>query len=361
MTSIGIYAKRAAAAAVLIILSLMLSPITAFADNSVLISAPTSDVDRGSEFNVSVAFTADSRIGTVQAALSYSEQDIEFVSSDFAYGGGGIVNLAAFPQRSTTTMTVTLTFRALRQGSSSIHLTNGSIMSPDGAMLAGSLSASAEVTVGAALAGTDSDDDNTGSYTESLPDELKATLATLTVSAGELKPAFSPGIYDYTVTVPNEVEYFGIDAEPAGLYDTIWFEGSEYLGVGQTLRTITVTSGDSTVSNVYTVTITRLPADDDSEDDSDADSDTDTDEIFSDGEELSEDTSASNGDPEAAISSSNTMSPRTRDSSSGEEKTGMQELRDKLMPAMIVAMAAIVLGVAILVVYIRKKSHNILK
>lgn len=356
MTTIGIYARRAAALFLIIAAAVLLMPLTTSADSSASLSIVQSDIARGSEFTVSVNFNADSRIGTVQAALSYSEQDIEFVRSDFAYGGGGIVNLAAFPQRSSSSMTVTLTFRALRQGNSTINLSNGSIMSPDGAMIAGSLSASAEVTVNSAASDTDSGDEGSYYYTESMPDELTATLRSLTISAGELKPAFSPGIYDYTVTVPNDVEYFAIDAEPEGLYDTIWFEGSEYLGVGQTLRTITVTSNDGTVSNVYTVTVTRLPSDDDSEDLSGEDTDesqTDTDSLDS----LDNEYTGS----EIAVTSSASMSPRSRDSSSDNGKTGMQELRDKLMPAMIVAMAAIILAVAILVVYIRKKSKNKLK
>lgn len=362
MKAFRINTKRIAAMILVIVTVLAFMPLGAAADPYITIASPDSNITRGNEFTVSVTFTADSEIGTVQAAISYSEQDMEFISSDFAFGGGGIVNIAAFPQRAASSMTVTLRFRALRQGTSMLTLSNGSVMSPDGTMLAGSLSASAEFSIGAAAADQDSsgDSDQSYYYEDSLPDELKATLKTLTVSTGELKPAFSPGIYDYTVTVPHEVEYFGIDAEPAGLYDTIWFEGSEYLADGKTLRTITVTSGDGTVSNVYTVTVIRLGEDENGEpQDPSDDTDTDGDSIT---DEDTEDLSSETTDPDIVQPlTSNSAAPRDRDSSIGDGKTGMQDLRDKLMPAMIVAMAAIILAVVILIVFIKKKSKNKLK
>lgn len=324
-------------------------PFSAFADSAAFISTPESDVPLGTDFNVTVTFNADSRIGTVQAALSYSEQDISFVSSDYAYGSGGIVNINAFPPRASSNMIVTLTFHALRQGSSAITLTNGSIMSPDGTMLAGTLSDSAMITIGEPRDISQTDDSG-----DSLPEqpagELQASLRSLRVSAGELKPAFSPGIYDYTVTVPHDVDYFGIDAEPAGPYDTIWFEGSEYLADGITIRTITVTSGDGTVSNVYTVTVTRLPEEE---------SETDSEETVS-SDESSDSTESTAVTTAAADSSSNKnqVSPRDPDSRRTVSEEEPETMHDKLAPAMIAAIVVILILIGLLVVHINKRSRN---
>ncbi|SDA22659.1 Cadherin-like beta sandwich domain-containing protein [Ruminococcus sp. YE71] len=335
-------------AAALIIFGL---PLCAHADAYALLSVPDS-IGRGGEFTVEVTFSADGNIGTIHGTLGYSEQDIEFVRSQYASGGGGIVTLTAFPQSPSSELTVTLTFRALRPGSSQITLTNGSVMSPDGIMLGGGISASAAAEVSGVA---DDSDVSQVADDSSLPDALKATLATLTVSEGQLVPAFSPGIYDYTVTLPHEVDYVGIDAEPLGKYDTIWFEGSEYLADGSTLRTITVTTPDGAVSNVYTVNIIRLSENGSVESETEALTDS------TDGSEAETVSLTGSGNEAAIQSAANSVSPRPKGRNTSSEAQEPETMHDKLMPILIAAMAVIVLLAALLAVRIRTRSKNKLK
>ena len=262
---------------------------------------------QGSQFTVSVEFKASGNIGTVQAQISYDETAIEFISSDFGNGGGGLVNLMGFPESASDSMMVSMTFRALTPGSSQLDLISGSVMSPDGVMLSNSINAYASVTVSAADTAADSTADDSSQSdpqdgrTPSHPDSrntASAQLKSITLSEGQLVPEFSPDVYDYTVTLPHSIDYLSIDAETSDPNAGIWFEGSEYLADGIVPRTITVTS--PTLS-------TKTPA-----------------------------------------------SPDLSDS----ERSGVEELRDKLMPLLITAMAVIVLAIVILIVWIRKKSKN---
>ena len=312
------------------------------ADSFAEITVPD-EVPKDSEFSVQVTFTSDENIGTARATLSYSEYDIQFISSKYASGGGGYVTISAFPQSTSSELTVTLTFKALREGSSQLSLTNGSVMTPDGLMSGSSFYTYTTLNIG-------NISDNSGYPAEdSVPDSLKGTLATMTVTEGQLVPAFSPGIYDYTLTLPHEIDYVGVDAEPAGKYDTIWFEGSEYLADGSTLRTVTVTSADGEVNNVYTINIIRLPAE--------------SEEVIYDPEEspdsdISEMISAENSvsDSLATHAAVNSVAPRSRSVSVAD--TEPPTLHDKLMPVLIGAMALIALLSVILVIRIRTRQKN---
>ena len=335
---------------------LLIFPLTAFADAQAQFYIPDSAVPQGSQFTVSVEFTADQNIGTVQAQISYDESAIEFISSDFGNGGGGIVNLMGFPDSASGTMMVSMTFRALAPGSSQIDLISGSIMSPDGVMLANSLSAYANVEI----SGPDTVEDSTADAdnseederTPSLPDRdtSSAQLKSLTVSAGQLVPAFSPDVYDYSLTLPHEIEYLSIDAETADPNAGIWFEGSEYLADGIVPRTITVTSPDGSIVNVYTVSVLRL-----GDGESEAPADSDEDEYVIPGNEAYSDGASDN---DAVYT---TTGNKEKPDSSRSEKSGVDDLRDKLMPMLIVSMAVIVLAIVILIFWIRSKSKNKLK
>jgi hypothetical protein len=303
------------------------------------------------------------------------------------------VNIKGFPDSTTDTMTISLTFLALREGSAQINLTNGSVMTPDGDTLSNAITAYATITIAPETDSNDGDSDSendtsadsssqddsddsygdsdseyengsdsdTDSDTDSQEDssseythyDLPAQLKSLVVDSGELKPAFDPGIYSYTVTVPNEVDVLEIDAETANSYDSIWFEGARYLGVGKNTRTITVTSADGAHTNVYTVDVYREAEEVDSE----------TDESYSDGETDSDGYSQTGTDSDTKENSTESnekvkTSTKKNTVDSEDEKTGMEDLRDSLMPALYVAMAVIVLAMAILIVWIRYKTKR---
>ena len=333
-----------AAAVLMMITALFLAPLHASAEAHGNFYIPEGAVPAGSEFEISVEFTADDTIGTVQAAMTYSEDSIEFISGDSASGGGGIVNIKGFPDSAAQSLTVSLRFKALTEGSSQINLTNGSVFTPDGTALSTAITAYATITVGPAAANDSNgeSDSSAADTTESVDTSGKALLKSLTLETGELRPEFSPGIYDYTVTVPHEVDLLELEGVTMSENDSIWYEGAKYLADGVNQQTITVTAPDGT-QNVYTVTIYRETADGDNNADYTDDPD-------------------DSQDPQEQITSqqasSSTASRATKPSS---DETGVQELRDKIMPAMYVAMIVIVLAVIILIVWIRSKSKNKLK
>ena len=57
---------------------------------------PKNPVMTDQQFEVSVTFSADSEIGSVQANIAYDDSVIEFVSSDNASGGGGVLTVNGF-------------------------------------------------------------------------------------------------------------------------------------------------------------------------------------------------------------------------------------------------------------------------
>lgn len=327
---------------IFIFTALACAPIRAFAEAHGNFYIPDGAVPCGDEFTVTAEFTASENIGTVSASVSYNEDQIEFISSDNASGGGGIININGFPESPSASMTVELHFRALREGSARLDLVNGSVMTPDGISLSNAITAYATVTIGPEA--PQSESGSSDSESVSSPSEPKAVLSALNIPTGELKPAFSPGIYDYTVTVPHDVDTFEMEGVTGSETDTIWYEGAVYLYDGANVQTITVTSADGLVSNVYTVTIYREPAEDTEEE-----YETDSAEEPEEAEQTVSETAVTSAESKAPISDID------------DGKTGMDDLRDKLMPALCVAMAVIVLAVIILIFWIRSKSKNKLK
>jgi hypothetical protein len=86
-----------------------------------------------------------------------------------------------------------------------------------------------------------------------------ANLATLTVTGGELSPAFNANTQTYTVSVFNSVTSVTIAATvtaPATITDASGI-GAKTLAVGDNVYTITVTAENGTTTKTYTVTVTR--------------------------------------------------------------------------------------------------------
>ena len=88
---------------------------------------------------------------------------------------------------------------------------------------------------------------------------LDASLSSLEVSAGELKPAFAPGTIYYTVDVPNSTSSITITAvaSAASAGATVTGDGAKTLNVGANLFDVTVTSPDGSMQRTYSITVTR--------------------------------------------------------------------------------------------------------
>lgn len=88
-----------------------------------------------------------------------------------------------------------------------------------------------------------------------------ATLASLTVSAGTLSPAFSSLKTEYTVTVVNSVSSVTLNATANHSNASVAGTGTKTLAEGENRFYIVVTAEDGTTKKTYTVTVVREKSD----------------------------------------------------------------------------------------------------
>lgn len=317
--------------------------ITAFATSYAEFYIPSGVVAQGEEFEVTVRFSSDNIIGTVQSSFVYDDSAVMFMPEDDSVtGGSGILNINASPNENSSELSVTLKFTALERGTSEMSLSNCTVLSEDGTPL-GSPSAYAYITVGegSGVVTTVPSDSQPG-YSSSVgtttaTDEngipAQGVLTSLTVSEGELMPEFSYDIYDYVVKVDSSVDYCEIEGTTASIYDYIWYTGSNYLQVGNNVRTITVTDNNGN-EHRYTITIQREAPPEES---SPEETQTQTQAVT---------TSASQTTFAAAAGDSDT-------------ETAMDRYKEILIPALGIVMFVLVLALVILVVWLRSKTREL--
>jgi len=85
-----------------------------------------------------------------------------------------------------------------------------------------------------------------------------ATLSTLSVSEGELEPAFQSDIYEYSVNVANNVDEITITAIPNNPNAIVTGTGTFSLEEGENIFTVTVTAEDGVTKLEYEITINRM-------------------------------------------------------------------------------------------------------
>lgn len=93
------------------------------------------------------------------------------------------------------------------------------------------------------------------------PEVSKALLSSLKLSEGKID--FESNVFDYNVTVGYDVTNVVATVELENDTDTVDIKGGESLEVGANELTITVTSSDGSVSNVYTIYIIKKEEDTD--------------------------------------------------------------------------------------------------
>lgn len=96
---------------------------------------------------------------------------------------------------------------------------------------------------------------------EPTPEVSKALLSSLKLSEGKID--FESNVFDYNVTVGYDVTNVVATVELENDTDTVDIKGGESLEVGANELTITVTSSDGSVSNIYTIYIIKKEADTD--------------------------------------------------------------------------------------------------
>ena len=142
--------RAACALFISLVMMLMLVPgLAACADGSAVIDAPEG-VQQGSSVTVYVTVSCDSNISFVSGSLDYDEVILRFDSSDFASGGGGVLNIpGAFPDSPSQELTMSFNFSALEEGDAPITFT-GYAFDSEGTVIA-DISQQSSVTVGGDL------------------------------------------------------------------------------------------------------------------------------------------------------------------------------------------------------------------
>lgn len=201
----------------------------------------------GESVTVTVTVTGSEAIYSAEYTVTYDPDVLEFESGTSASGGAGSVKVAPAVSGEKK-QSCTLTFTAIAAGSSPIRV-SGAVyyMNTDDAV-----GASATMTVSDA-----SKSDN-------------ANLKSLSLSNGSLSPAFSASRTSYTATVANSVTQCKVYATASDSDAKVSVSGDSALKVGKNTRTVTVTA-PSGAQKTYTITITRLAADEEPTDSSDTD------------------------------------------------------------------------------------------
>ncbi len=219
-------------------------PVSA-AGASATVTASSTKPTVGSTVTVTVKFTSDVPVGSLQASMKYDAAVLEYVSTGngvAANGGSGVLTFSwyATAQPTAKTFSFTVTFKAKAAGSSAVSLSTAELCDWDLNDL-----------------GTPS-----GSVTVNVQNPQKsgnANLSTLYISSGTLSPAFSPSVTSYNIVIPNSVTVLTVSAEPADKAATVSVEGSKNMKVGKNTRVIKVTAPNGTVK-AYTLNITRQEA-----------------------------------------------------------------------------------------------------
>ena len=218
-------------------------------------------VSGGGTYNVGdtvkITFTVSgTNIAGGQARITYDNSALQYTGGSGATlptSAAGVVQAQYSDGYAHSSMSVTLTFKALKAGSSSVSVEAYDVIDIEYKEMSGSTK-SVAVTV----------------KNPSQAASGNANLSSLRVSAGSLSPSFSPNTTSYTVNVANSVTTCTMTATKADPNATLSVSGSASLSVGKNTRSITVTAQNGT-TKTYTVTIYRAAADADEDEDKDKD------------------------------------------------------------------------------------------
>ena len=199
----------------------------------------------GDSVTVTVTVTGSEAMYSAEYTVTYDPDILEFESGTSASGGAGSVKVAPAVSGEKK-QSCTLTFTTIAAGSSVIKVNGAAYyMNTDDV-----ISASTTMTVSDA-----SKSDN-------------ANLKSLSLSNGSLSPSFSASRTSYTATVANSVTQCKVYATASDSGAKVSVSGDSALKVGKNTRTVTVTA-PSGAQKTYTITITRLAADEEPTDSSD--------------------------------------------------------------------------------------------
>lgn len=237
------YMKKLAAGLLAFALMVMLLPagvVVSFAASGKLsFSDPTVSV--GDQISVTMKIAADAALGSSDVMLQYDADALEFVSGTNSNGGAGSVRVIGSAEAADQkTFSFTLKFNALKAGTSSITVKSQEVYDADSKAVTLNHIGSSSVKINAA--DTSSRD---------------ASLASLTISPGTLKPAFSADTTEYTAAVPSDVTSITVSAPAKDGGAKVTVSGNDDLQDGENTITCTVTAEDGETTKTYTIVVTK--------------------------------------------------------------------------------------------------------
>ncbi len=235
--------KRICLFLAVLMLLMSLGGLTAHAaTGSLAASASASSVTIGSTVTVTLKYDGGgAKIGSIDAQLSYNAKTFEFVSCSglTANGGAGIVRMSYFAtDAAPTSVTATLTFKAIAAGAANFAATTSEFSNDDDYSSLGNPSKTLSVTA----------------TNPTL--SANANLASIKPSSGTLTPKFSANVTNYTISVPYTTTSLSLSVTTQDKGAKTSVSGKNALAVGKNTQVITVTAPNGTTKK-YTVVINR--------------------------------------------------------------------------------------------------------
>lgn len=236
---------------------------------SVSISSATGKVGSNVTVNCKVTCSPEA-IGTADVILTYDVKKLEFVSGSGGYsltgGSGSVVYNGVTSDGTSSSLSFSITFKIIGDGSADIRCTSATILNIDEAQVDSVSKGSATITCKAETTPPPADDpapDNSSTpdnpSTTDKPDNKKdsnSKLKSLKVSVGLLSPAFNASTERYSVTVAGDVKAITISAAPQKSTSKVTVYGGKDLQIGDNEAKIVVMAEDGSTT-VYYITITR--------------------------------------------------------------------------------------------------------
>lgn len=202
------------------------SETTAFAKAAQVSLKLPDKVKKEEEFTVRVAVDSDISLYSVQAAITYDVDCLEYVpSNDCVEGTAGVLQLRDTYDEETNEQVYDITFKALETGTAQIGLEEIYLI---------------EYAQMEYLPVTPSVESVQIGINKRV--EQDASLAELLVAPGNLTESFSPDCLEYEMHVGLEVTTVGISAIPMAEDSVVDLQMPETLAEGDNLITITVTA-----------------------------------------------------------------------------------------------------------------------
>ncbi len=221
-----------------LIISLSVFSVCVSAASNASISFSSSTVTVGNSVTVTVTVNPGQTFNAVSYNVNYDENVLQFVSSEQATGGAGVLKVVeSFADK--TSVSYSMVFTAIATGNCAFSVEN-CLWSAGG---------SSETPIGGASA------------TLSVKDPVlssNANLKSLSLSSGKLSPKFSASRTSYTSKVLYEVTKVNVSANVAdGSAKVVSVTGNSNLQVGDNTVVVTVQAADGTQKK-YTIVVTRL-------------------------------------------------------------------------------------------------------